>query len=171
MQEIQKNAEANPNPKRDELKALREQFSKPVAGTLMEAAREQYGSDLKKSTQNLLERKIQETTDAVVNREYGNYTIRDNQLAKERDGKIQEAQKSGASMAEITKIDNCSSCSGFDAHGYESGGNKDCSANNQHSKATPGIFPGVAFYLKNFYKIPRFTVDKSGAGVYTTLRH
>lgn len=105
VEEIQKNVEMTPNPKKDELKALREQFSKPIADTLMKSAKEQYGDDLRKSTQNQLERKIQETTDTVVNREYGDYTIRDHQLMKERDDKIQEAQQSGATMAEITKID------------------------------------------------------------------
>ena len=94
-----------PNPKKDELKTLREQFSKPIADTLMQSAKEQYGDDLRKSTQNQLERKIQETTDTVVNREYGDYTIRDHQLVKERDDKIQKAQQSGATMTEITKID------------------------------------------------------------------
>lgn len=96
----------NPNPKKDELAALREKFSKPIANTLMETARQQYGSDLKKSTQNQLERKIQETTDTVVSREYGDYTIRDHQLEKERDDRIAEAQKSGASMTEITRLDD-----------------------------------------------------------------
>ena len=106
VEEIQKNAEMTPNPKKDELKELRERFAKPIANTLMESAREQYGNDLKKSTQNQLERRIQETTDTVVKREYGDYTIRDYQLVKERDDKIHEAQQSGATMAEITQIDD-----------------------------------------------------------------
>ncbi len=105
VEEIQRNVEITPNPKKDELKSLREQFSKPIANTLMETAKAQYGKDLRKSTQNQLERKIQETTDAVVNREYGNYTIRDHQLVKERDDRIHEAQQSGATMTEITQID------------------------------------------------------------------
>jgi hypothetical protein len=94
----------NPNPKKDELAALREKFSKPIANTLMETARQQYGSDLKKSTQNQLERKIQETTDTVVNREYGDYTIRDHQIEKEQNDKVAEAQNSGASMLEISRL-------------------------------------------------------------------
>ena len=105
VEEIQKDAEMTPNPKRDALKELRERFARPIADTLMESAREQYGKDLRKSTQNQLERKIQETTDTVVNRAYGDYTIRDHQLEKERDDKIREAQQCGASMTEITKID------------------------------------------------------------------
>ena len=105
VEEIQKNVEMTPNPKKDALKTLREQFSKPIADTLMDSARAQYGGDLKKSTQKQLERRIQETTDTVVTREYGDYTIRDHQLAKEREDRIQEAQQSGATMAEITQID------------------------------------------------------------------
>ena len=105
VEEIQRQAETTPNPKKDELKALREQFSKPIADTLMDSARVQYGGDLKKSTQSQLERKIQETTDTVVNREYGDYTIRDHQLVKERDDRIHEAQQSGATMVEISQID------------------------------------------------------------------
>ncbi len=93
------------NPKKNELDKLREQFAKPIANTIMDSAKEQYGGDLKKSTQKQLERKIQETAATVVDREYGDYTIRDHQLEKERDSRIQEAQKSGAPMAEITRID------------------------------------------------------------------
>lgn len=105
VDEIQRNVEMTPNPKKDELKALREQFSKPIADTLIKSAKEQYGDDLRKSTQNQLERKIQETTDTVVNRAYGDYSIRDHQLVKERDDQIQKAHQSGATMAEITQID------------------------------------------------------------------
>ena len=105
VEEIQKTVKMTPNSKKDELKELRERFAKPIADTLVDSAKEQYGRDLRKSTQNQLERKIQEATETVVNREYGDYAIRDNQLMKERDDKIYEAQQSGAAMAEITQID------------------------------------------------------------------
>ena len=105
VSDIKEQYAKNPDPKRDELADLREKFSKPIASTLMETARAQYGSELKKSTQNQLERKIQETTDTVVNREYGDYTIRDHQLEKERNDKIAAAQKSGASMSDISRLD------------------------------------------------------------------
>ena len=45
---------------------LRERFARPIADKLMDSAKEQYGRDLRKSTQNMLERKIQETTDTDV---------------------------------------------------------------------------------------------------------
>ena len=106
VEEMQERVKMTSDPQKDALKELREKFSKPIADTLMESAREQYGSDLRRSTQNQLERKIQETTDAVVNREFGEYTISDNKLAKECDDRIREAQQSGATMAEITQIDD-----------------------------------------------------------------
>ena len=94
------------NPKDNELTELKEKFSKPIVNMVMETARQQYGRDMKKSTQNQLERKIHETTDTVVNREYGDYTIKDHQLEKERNDKIREAQKSGASMTDISRLDD-----------------------------------------------------------------
>ena len=106
VEDITKNVEMTKDPKKDELKELQEKFSKPVANTLMDSARQQYGRDLKKSTQNQLEKKIQETTNTVVSREYGDYSIRDHQLIKERDDRIHDAQQSGASMQEIQKLDD-----------------------------------------------------------------
>lgn len=105
VEDITKEYEKHPDPKKDELASLKEKFSKPIASTLMETARQQYGGDLKKSTQNALERKIYDTTDTVVNREYGDYTIRDRQMVKEREDKIHEAQQAGASMMEISQLD------------------------------------------------------------------
>lgn len=104
VEEIQKNVKMAQDPKKDELKDLQKQFAKPIANTLINTAKEQYGQDLKKSTQNQLERKIQETTDKVVSRAYGDYTIRDHQLAKECADRVADAQQAGVSMLEITEI-------------------------------------------------------------------
>lgn len=104
ISDIEKDHEKNPNPKKDELKNLREKFPKPISDQLIDTAKQTYGKDLKNSTQKHLEQKIQAITDAVVNREYGNYKIQDNQLIKERDKKISTAQNSNAPMQEISKI-------------------------------------------------------------------
>ena len=103
--EITAEHEKKPDSKKNELRNLREKFSKPIAYTLIETAKQQYGRDLNKLTKNKLERKIRENTANVVNREYGDYTIKDNKLAKEYKDKICEAQMLGASMDDITKID------------------------------------------------------------------
>lgn len=47
VEDITKNVEMTKDPKKDELKELQEKFSKPVANTLMDSARQQYGRDLK----------------------------------------------------------------------------------------------------------------------------
>lgn len=102
---VQEAHEKHPNPQKEELEQLKKQLSQPIADTLMNTARTQYGSDLKKSTQKRLERKIQETTDKVVSRAYGNHAIRDNLLVRERAEKIEAAQQAGASMQEISDLD------------------------------------------------------------------
>lgn len=104
LEEITKDHEESPNSKKDELSALREKFSKPIAATLMETAHEQYGNELKKSTKKALERNIQHTTEAIVNDAFGDYSIKKNQMEKEKNDKIAEAQKVGASMQEISQL-------------------------------------------------------------------
>ena len=106
VEDIKSKVELTANPRRDELKELQKTFAAPIAQTLMGTAVKQYGSDLNKSTQNHLERKIEETTNAVVTHEYGNFTIRDTQLAKECDDKIKQAQEKGESLEVITQIDD-----------------------------------------------------------------
>lgn len=90
--------------KKDELKSLRETFSKPMADTLIDTAKQQYGPDLKKSTQNQLEQKLHDTADSVVNKEYGDYTIERNKLEHEHQEKLHEAQKAHAPMQEISRL-------------------------------------------------------------------
>ncbi|MBR0383238.1 MAG: DEAD/DEAH box helicase family protein [Eubacteriaceae bacterium] len=103
--DIQKQKEAHPDSKKNELKDLRNRFAKPIADTFIDTAKTQYGKDLKKSTQKQLARKIQDTADAVVNKVYGDYKIEENKLALEREKKVEEAQKSGADMSRITQIE------------------------------------------------------------------
>lgn len=95
----------HPEPQQEELKRLKKHLSQPIADTLMDTARQQYGADLRKSTQNRLERKIQETTDQVVSSAYGDHAIRDNLLVREREKEIEAAQQAGASMQEISALD------------------------------------------------------------------
>lgn len=91
-------------PKKDELQDLREKFSTPIASALIETAKQQYAQDLRKATQNQLERKIHNTTDQVVNREYGDYTIAVHKLKQEQDEKIRAAQDSDDSMEDLTRL-------------------------------------------------------------------
>ena len=102
---LTKQADTVKDPQKDNLKKLQEVFAKPISDELIDSARNHYGSELRKSTQNQLERKIQDTTNSVVAEEYGDYKIKARQLAKERDDKIAEAQKAGASMQEISELD------------------------------------------------------------------
>ncbi len=105
VEEIRRDAEKKPDTERERLRLLYEQFSKPSTEVLMEKAEEYYGDDLTKASRNLLQRRIQDITRDVINREYGEYSIRVNQLEKERRDDIRSAQQSGAPMTEISRID------------------------------------------------------------------
>ena len=105
MDDITKQTGFIKDPQKDELQRLQEAFAKPIAKTLMDTAKQKYGSELKKSTQHYLEHKIKETTNTVVSRAYGDYTIRDRQLRKEQEDKLTAAQKAGASMQKISHLD------------------------------------------------------------------
>ncbi len=94
----------SPSPQKNELDELQRKFAQPVSDALLNTAKKKYGSDLKKSTWNRLEGKIQGTVKHVVNEEYGRYTVNDRQLENEKNKEIEKAQKSGASMPEITQI-------------------------------------------------------------------
>ncbi len=95
--------------RRDEkLNALLEAFHTNVTDTLVKTAKENYGSDLSKSTQQALVRKINTTADTFVKKQYGNYQISNNKLENERSKELENAKQTGNihKIAEInTKFD------------------------------------------------------------------
>lgn len=93
------------DPEKESLEALQKQFSAPIKDTLINTAKKQYGKDLKKSTQNRLEREIQNQTNQVVSHAYGEYKIKEGLLQKKKQEAINSAYSLGASMQEITKLE------------------------------------------------------------------
>ncbi|MGN0960684.1 MAG: DEAD/DEAH box helicase family protein [Christensenellales bacterium] len=95
--------------RRDEkLNALLEAFHTNITDTLVKTAKENYGGDLSKSTQQALVRKINTTADTFVKKQYGNYQISNNKLENERSKELENAKQSGNvhNIAEInTKFD------------------------------------------------------------------
>lgn len=95
--------------RRDEkLNALLKAFHTNITDTLVKTAKENYGSDLSKSTQQALVRKINTTADTFVKKQYGNYQISNNKLENERSKELENAKQSGNvhKIAEInTKFD------------------------------------------------------------------
>lgn len=94
----------NPDNEKKELKTLQEAFSKPVSESLINTAKENYGKDLKKSTQKQLDRKLRTTTDKVVAKSYSAWKIEDNQKEYECKTAVDEAKKNGATPSEIIDI-------------------------------------------------------------------
>lgn len=82
--------------RRDEtLDRLLETFHTNLTDTLVETAKSSYGSDMTKSTQQRLLRKINDNADTVVKKQYGDYKIQSNLLELERNKQIEQATVSG----------------------------------------------------------------------------
>lgn len=101
---IQAENKAKPDESKEQLNLIREQFAQLITTTLIETAKERYGQELRKSTQKQLNRKIRENIDKVVDREFGDHSIRMNQLKQDYDDKISVAQLAGSNSREINKI-------------------------------------------------------------------
>lgn len=75
-------------------------FAKPGNKVLIDAAKESYGKDLKKSTERNIENKLNKETEKIVSKEYGKWKIDNNNLEAEREEKKKEAND----IFEATKI-------------------------------------------------------------------
>lgn len=71
---------------------LQEVFNSSIATPLVEAARQNYGTEMKLSQPKKLERHIKADVDLKLNREVGNYKIDKNRIEKERKDELELAQ-------------------------------------------------------------------------------
>lgn len=93
-----------PSPEKEELTFLCDTFAKPVKNALMDQAKESYGKELGKQTQNRLEKTIESKAKTAVAKEYGDYRIRENEAKTAHEKEIEKAQKDGASMQQISDM-------------------------------------------------------------------
>lgn len=91
---IQKENEST-HKKDEKLNALLDAFHTNITATLVKTAKENYGSDLSKSTQQALVRKINTTADTFVKKQYGYYQISKNKLENERSKELENAKQIG----------------------------------------------------------------------------
>ncbi len=94
VDDIRKNKEKTAQ-KDEKLDKLLATFREKVTDKLVEKAKSHYGSEMSKSTQQALVRKINTTADSTVKKHYGNYRIQNNLLEAERKKQIEAAQSSG----------------------------------------------------------------------------
>lgn len=66
------------------LEKLKDVFKSDVEKQLISAAKENYGKDMAKSTQNNVVRKITAETNKIIDRQYGNYKIEQSKIELER---------------------------------------------------------------------------------------
>lgn len=104
LEDIVRINDEKPDKKKDELDELREVFAKPMSDALMDKAKESYGDDLSRQTQRRLEAQVKSITDTAVTKEYGDWKIRDNEEKIKHDDELKTAQANGASMQEITDL-------------------------------------------------------------------
>lgn len=104
VETIQKETESTKK-KDEKLTALLDAFHTNITDTLVKTAKENYGSDLSKSTQQALVRKINTTADSLVKKQYGNYQIKNNRLENERSREIEKAKATGNTY-KIEEINN-----------------------------------------------------------------
>lgn len=88
------------NPEENFLANLQKAVSASVAEPLVEAAKQNYGSDMKASQQKKVERKIKADVNNRINREYGDYNIEKNRIERDRAQALENAE----SQAEENQI-------------------------------------------------------------------
>jgi len=104
VESIQK--EMSTTSKKDEtLERLLNVFHTNVTDSLVDTAKANYGNELSKSTQANLIRKINNTSDAFIKKQYGDYKIQNNILENERNKEIEVAKSTGNvnAISEINK--------------------------------------------------------------------
>ncbi|WP_080802925.1 DEAD/DEAH box helicase [Arabiibacter massiliensis] len=74
------------------LAQLQETFGSSLAAPLMEAAKQNYGSDMKALQQRKVERRIRADVDIKLNREVGSFAIEKNRIEKDRKAELDLAQ-------------------------------------------------------------------------------
>lgn len=90
------------NPEEDFLADLQKAVGVSVAEPLVEAAKQNYGSDMKVSQQKKVERKIKADVNNRINREYGDYNIEKNRIERDRAQALENA-KSQAEEEQINQ--------------------------------------------------------------------
>ena len=80
------------HPEEDFLADLQKAVGVSVAEPLVEAAKQNYGSDIKASQQKKVERKIKADVNNRINREYGDYNIEKNRIERDRAQALENAE-------------------------------------------------------------------------------
>ena len=106
VETIQAEEQNKPKSKRDEaLDRLLDAFHTGITDSLVQTASEKYGGELSRSTQQSLVRKINNTADTIVKKQYGDYQIKTNTLENERKKAKEKAISEGADTAGVAEID------------------------------------------------------------------
>lgn len=96
--------EKKPSHEKEELSRLCDVFVNPLKDTLMDQAKQSYGKELSRQTQNRLEKNLESVAKTALAKEYGDYKIKETEAKAAHEKEIKEAQNAGASMQQISDI-------------------------------------------------------------------
>lgn len=102
VDEIQEQAENNPILD-DSLEQLLDSYHQEVTDTLIQTAKENYGNDMSRSTQNALERTLNADSDAFVKKQYAEYQIEKNKLEHEQTKQLEVSFGDVETISQINK--------------------------------------------------------------------
>lgn len=103
MEELQSEPKSKTEEEKN-LEKLNQAFSANLVAPIVETAKENYGSDLKVSEKNRLERKLKDEAEKTVGKIYGNYQIKNRQLDNERKNELEAADTQEEKQAVIDKF-------------------------------------------------------------------
>lgn len=82
---------------------LQEIFRKEIAEPVMQVTNKTYGDDLKKRDVQKLQKQLEQKTDKLVTREYGDYSIQKKTLEAQRQDALSNIAETGQTAAEVNK--------------------------------------------------------------------
>lgn len=89
--------EENSKPKDDTLDKIKAAMHVNITDELTSKAKENYGKDMSKSTQADVTREINKVADKAIEKHYGDFAIKKNQIEMERKNAVEQAEKEGRS--------------------------------------------------------------------------
>ena len=90
-------------PEQKQAEHLQDVFRKELVAPVMKITNDTYGSDLKAKETKQLQKQLEQKADRIVTQEYGDYTIKKNTLAAERQDALSRLHETGKTAEEVNQ--------------------------------------------------------------------
>lgn len=95
VEELTKKMEVSKKTDEDPVAELKEEFKSTIQQQLVSVAKDQYGKEMSKSTENAVVRQIEAETNAMLNKKFGNYKIQQKTLEANKNKEVEQLKKEG----------------------------------------------------------------------------